>query len=244
MTAGSSPRLRGTEQTIESIKRQIRFIPAPAGNSLIRRRRPVPGAVHPRACGEQPFIRVGVFTGPGSSPRLRGTVTIDEAAFHDQRFIPAPAGNSRVPRSRETTWSVHPRACGEQVLRTSSHWFHFGSSPRLRGTARRPGTHLYNSRFIPAPAGNRRHCLPTPGPTPVHPRACGEQGPRRFRVAQRRGSSPRLQGTATAIGYLLENGRFIPAPAGNSLTNSSSRSGKTVHPRACGEQTYDASVSH
>ena len=49
----------------------------------------------------------------GSSPRLRGTPRVVRAVGGQRRFIPAPAGNTCVHRSRPHAAPVHPRACGE-----------------------------------------------------------------------------------------------------------------------------------
>ena len=50
------------------------------------------------------------------------------------------------------------------------------------------------------------------------------------------GSSPRLRGTAHQLADRRQVGRFIPAPAGNSLSLASTPFTESVHPRACGEQ--------
>ena len=72
---GSSPRLRGTVNGGGQLKVGQRFIPAPAGNSNPLCALAAQDPVHPRACGEQD--KRPCFTGPcpGSSPRLRGTVS-------------------------------------------------------------------------------------------------------------------------------------------------------------------------
>ena len=71
-----------------------RFIPAPAGNSLIRWEDAAFLGVHPRACGEQTLSARLNAAVPGSSPRLRGTVQLELLKHYELRFIPAPAGNS------------------------------------------------------------------------------------------------------------------------------------------------------
>ena len=154
--SGSSPRLRGTVLRCPSRARRHRFIPAPAGNRpfLFSFSRTTP--VHPRACGEQ--NRASSYTSSwfGSSPRLRGTEHTSNGLEQRGRFIPAPAGN-RMPI---TAWlfclTVHPRACGEQVVGPQAEGGTIGSSPRLRGTGPCRCRPPSGSRFIPAPAGNRR----------------------------------------------------------------------------------------
>ena len=113
-SAGSSPRVRGTELPVARRFRAVRFIPACAGNRTRSQCADRRISVHPRVCGEQlntsaHFKRIG-----GSSPRVRGTERVDERARVEQRFIPACAGNSLVDRRIFADVSVHPRVCGEQ----------------------------------------------------------------------------------------------------------------------------------
>ena len=70
---GSSPRLRGTHAPLDQVAGLLRFIPAPAGNTI-----PVSiwhrvAPVHPRACGEHTASAAAPGDATGSSPRLRGT---------------------------------------------------------------------------------------------------------------------------------------------------------------------------
>ena len=53
------------------------------------------------------------------------------------RFIPALAGNSYHPASKATSFSVHPRACGEQIVERDIRQDSNGSSPRLRGKVKK-----------------------------------------------------------------------------------------------------------
>ena len=234
---GSSPRLRGTGKCRTENPPNVRFIPAPAGNrrlsQLVKTRRPV----HPRACGEQPYVLLAQPTYFGSSPRLRGTAVRPVGTAHIFRFIPAPAGNSTPPPPKIPAFAVHPRACGEQGDDDQKRKVMIGSSPRLRGTVltRVPRTH--NRRFIPAPAGNRASEPPWMAVARVHPRACGEQYSAQYQSMTRIGSSPRLRGTVKEPIAQVPNNRFIPAPAGNRIWTSHSRLHRPVHPRACGEQS-------
>ncbi len=50
------------------------------------------------------------------------------------------------------------------------------------------------------------------------------------------GSSPRVRGTGIVVTLAVRSHRFIPARAGNRRDQTASQWGKTVHPRACGEQ--------
>ena len=154
----------------------------------------------------------------GSSPRLRGTSFLHPLHFVGARFIPAPAGNMREHRPAERDPPVHPRACGEHARGKSEKSGRIGSSPRLRGTCVRECDDRYRVRFIPAPAGNIRACTWPPRRPPVHPRACGEHAHIMKPQDMRYGSSPRLRGTCRRCHYRPQQGRFIPAPAGNILS--------------------------
>ena len=56
---GSSPRLRGTDESRAADRDRSRFIPAPAGNGPHRTPAALRYAVHPRACGERAEVRRG-----------------------------------------------------------------------------------------------------------------------------------------------------------------------------------------
>ena len=112
---GSSPRVRGTVTGIGPLKRQVRFIPARAGNRHVRRSLFPSRQVLPRACGEQETSVLFAGFMFGSSPRVRGTDEQLAQYVLLRRFIPARAGNSSLGTSVSAINTVHPRACGEQI---------------------------------------------------------------------------------------------------------------------------------
>ncbi len=171
---GSSPRLRGTPGNGGFLITEKRFIPAPAGNTPRMWLRRTPAAVHPRACGEHENPEPAPIKGGGSSPRLRGTRSDGIIHLTEQRFIPAPAGNTFTRTWSAIYYSVHPRACGEHTSWLLVTAVFDGSSPRLRGTHAGGWDHLLCLRFIPAPAGNTGPSKLNNTLTTVHPRACGE----------------------------------------------------------------------
>ena len=157
--------------------------------------------VHPRACGERLLPRDSARSRSGSSPRVRGTDLDPRVQKIDHRFIPARAGNGRGGLGVLMSDPVHPRACGEGSLMSSTCTMSSGSSPRVRGTGesrppwRRPG------RFIPARAGNGRLCPTSRIACSVHPRACGEGIYPCALLPPKSGSSPRVRGTGRALVY-------------------------------------------
>ena len=212
-----------------------RFIPAPAGNTphvilwLVR----IP--VHPRACGEHMAIWTFPARNCGSSPRLRGTHLAGVAKIGEDRFIPAPAGNTAARQNRASRGTVHPRACGEHPMLLAHVYVLVGSSPRLRGTHHGQGIFPALWRFIPAPAGNTAVAPARWFGTTVHPRACGEHPSPMIPHRRASGSSPRLRGTHIVDEPAVRGRRFIPAPAGNTFSSAAVMALGPVHPRACGE---------
>ena len=70
--AGSPPRMRGKprRQTIKCCN--IRITPADAGKTTRHRRSHRRSRDHPRGCGENMILVIGMHSGSGSPPRMRG----------------------------------------------------------------------------------------------------------------------------------------------------------------------------
>ena len=131
---GSSPRVRGTRSFISCQTSPSRFIPARAGNTPGRGCNRPAKPVHPRACGEHPDAPSQPLAVIGSSPRVRGTHLDRYVPVVGLRFIPARAGNTIFSSNQARRSTVHPRACGEHLIRASDFLLPCGSSPRVRGT--------------------------------------------------------------------------------------------------------------
>ncbi len=134
MTAGSSPRARGTVVCGHVSPVNDRFIPACAGNRGLRPLAPQVTPVHPRVRGEQVDDEASYWLPIGSSPRARGTGVNNLRWGCNCRFIPACAGNSNTHRVPLAIRAVHPRVRGEQLEDGIDGEFSRGSSPRARGT--------------------------------------------------------------------------------------------------------------
>ena len=194
-SSGSSPRVRGTVPSQDSVPPRPRFIPACAGNRFLGTVSNFFHSVHPRVCGEQALTGSSGCASDGSSPRVRGTVSYRIRAVGRKRFIPACAGNRFFPLYLVPAAPVHPRVCGEQIEHIACCLLTAGSSPRVRGTGKRHIVMITVFRFIPACAGNRQDPAAINLPDTVHPRVCGEQAIVQQHPEYVLGSSPRVRGT-------------------------------------------------
>ncbi len=95
--AGSSPRMRGAQMTIEQKRQTYRFIPAHAGSTTLKVQIKADVPVHPRACGEHQDCHSQYPRYHGSSPRMRGARPLVSAGGCRGRFIPAHAGSTGSP---------------------------------------------------------------------------------------------------------------------------------------------------
>ena len=86
--SGSSPRRRGTLLAIIRFHSPAGFIPAPAGNTRLRRRPCQQATVHPRAGREHAGAGDCLPPAPGSSPRRR------DPGY--QSVLPSQCGSSRA----------------------------------------------------------------------------------------------------------------------------------------------------
>ena len=151
---GSSPRVRGAVSSTFLVPRSAGIIPARAGSRAARSYITARTWDHPRACGEQSFLRQLIIVIVGSSPRVRGAELQSVRPALRDGIIPARAGSRRPMRGCSSHDRDHPRACGEQ------HPFGFllqhrqGSSPRVRGAGVCRYRYHQRYRIIPARAGS------------------------------------------------------------------------------------------
>ena len=150
---GSSPRVRGRQNTWRCRPRDPGLIPASAGQTTGQCRLGGIGGAHPRECGADSFLRLQPVSYAGSSPRVRGRPGRPVQAFAVSGLIPASAGQTtRTSRSDVINWA-HPRECGADCSTVELAGHIQGSSPRVRG---RPDIRVPTSLragLIPASAG-------------------------------------------------------------------------------------------
>ena len=212
---GSSPRVRGKLVRAVNAVHTSGLIPARAGKTVHRRRRHRGRSAHPRACGENSSVRAPVPATTGSSPRVRGKLSLSSRCHWDGGLIPARAGKTFLSSSIVYTPAAHPRACGENLQ----------LPPKLH----------HGVRLIPARAGKTATSVPKRRGWGAHPRACGENTNHARVGAVHYGSSPRVRGKH--IDSLRNMGvpGLIPARAGKTARSASTSWSPWAHPRACGE---------
>ena len=109
-----------------------------------------------------------------------------------------------------------------------------GSSPRMRGKRGAGRWAPSSDQIIPAHAGQTRAHGAQRRAFPDHPRACGANTNRVYRLADLFGSSPRMRGKRCGASRMIASARIIPAHAGQTQPPRSSGGRATDHPRACG----------
>ena len=170
---------------------------------------------HPRMCGEHHRVRRCPFPQEGSSPHVRGALSLTLSARMLVGIIPACAGSTRTSCNLWGCHRDHPRMCGEHRNRRSGTPTAAGSSPHVRGA--RCGRETCRSRpgIIPACAGSTRSwTCPIPR-TRDHPRMCGEHALLMTRATSRPGSSPHVRGALRDRVHRRRHAGIIPACAGS-----------------------------
>ena len=112
----------------------------------------------------------------------------------------------------------------------------------MRGTPSHPPGSLYNTRIIPAYAGNTFFPARAFFSRKDHPRVCGEHAHKMVYFIPSAGSSPRMRGTLQRVAVIAEPRGIIPAYAGNTNSAVSKKKWTKDHPRVCGEHIKSSSV--
>ena len=213
-TDGSSPRGRGKHGNRLQHPNRGGLIPARAGKTRSVASMSTVRPAHPRAGGENIQTAVQAVADFGSSPRGRGKPSGRAESTPTSRLIPARAG--KTSKEPPTFWKprAHPRAGGENVLRTQDRRTDHGSSPRGRGKHRCHARGDRRERLIPARAGKTTPLICRLRNSSAHPRAGGENTAVSSRSTASAGSSPRGRGKRAPSFARPTRARLIPARAG------------------------------
>ena len=151
----------------------------------------------------------------GSSPRMRGALSISFLPGFGLRIIPADAGSTMPIRTNKIAHKDHPRGCGEHTSAGVRFADSRGSSPRMRGAHPSDLRIVCQPGIIPADAGSTRTDQGTFTGFMDHPRGCGEHEVTSSSFWSLSGSSPRMRG-AHIIHFVYQiMERIIPADAGS-----------------------------
>ena len=232
--AGSSPRVRGSQQRILERFYRVGIIPAGAGLTPFSTPLFMDSRDHPRGCGAHPADSIDYQLKQGSSPRVRGSPARLFTTFSQLGIIPAGAGLTFSRAKLHSTTRDHPRGCGAhfapcQKLRNSQ-----GSSPRVRGSRAISAAAILCRRIIPAGAGLTVALLTICSADWDHPRGCEAHLFSEIQGAIAEGSSPRVRGSPWQKPLLSMPRGIIPAGAGLTVALLTICSADWDHPRGCG----------
>ena len=151
-----------------------RITPARAGKTMEEGLEKLREKDHPRACGENMAMLYEQMKEQGSPPRVRGKLFLLWTRSKHIRITPARAGKTRsTTLCSAVTWD-HPRACGENMIKSEVVRVTWGSPPRVRGKLFLCACRLHKNRITPARAGKTFSFLHQISQARDHPRACGE----------------------------------------------------------------------
>ena len=166
--------MRGAPDGLAGIQVGQGIIPAYAGSTLHVIQRIFVREDHPRVCGEHDSPSSRVMIAMGSSPRMRGALTISRWCASGRRIIPAYAGSTHGYLLCGRSCEDHPRVCGEHFYLLFRLGCRLGSSPRMRGAPLRGHLPVQDRRIIPAYAGSTIMRSALMFSSRDHPRVCGE----------------------------------------------------------------------
>ena len=129
----SSPRMRGAHDPAGRPGQGMGIIPAYAGSTSYPIGTEPHTGDHPRVCGEHGYGLANSGVKTGSSPRMRGALTIKYSLTGPDGIIPAYAGSTSLQSGLSRFSGDHPRVCGEHFRRSLPAFVFRGSSPRMRG---------------------------------------------------------------------------------------------------------------
>src|SRR6266508_1810311 len=118
--------------------------------------------VHPHACGDDQ-VSDGVHREPhGSPPRVWGRPAPAQHAADAERFTPTRVGTTDLSKPSNLRESVHPHACGDDVLWFTTASLRAGSPPRVWGRRVLGNDPSCSLRFTPTRVGTTQFRLAAP----------------------------------------------------------------------------------
>ena len=197
--SGSSPHVRGAHGEALVRDFEVGIIPACAGSTSMSAAYLSLSRDHPRMCGEHAMLIRSRASKSGSSPHVRGALTVGHATGREHGIIPACAGSTKCVMAIFVSERDHPRMCGEHLRADFGELAVEGSSPHVRGAR---GFHEiidHDAGIIPACAGSTSTPSAVPPHRRDHPRMCGEHPVQKRMALANGGSSPHVRGAPSLI---------------------------------------------
>ena len=170
---------------------------------------------HPRMCGEHMVQGLDTLVDAGSSPHVRGALTVGHATGREHGIIPACAGSTPNRSTASEYFRDHPRMCGEHIRNTMAARALEGSSPHVRGARLLIVLTVLTLGIIPACAGSTQALVHCPRRARDHPRMCGEHAWFEACRVELEGSSPHVRGARLDAPRVRSSTGIIPACAGS-----------------------------
>ena len=121
LTAGRSPRVRGSHDDGGNTANIYGSIPAGAGEPSVEVGQGQGGGVDPRGCGGAGWHDRSASASPGRSPRVRGSLYSVFSRNRHVGSIPAGAGEPQIRCKQRQPLGVDPRGCGGAANRAVSN---------------------------------------------------------------------------------------------------------------------------
>ncbi len=234
---GPSPRVWGKRPPQPHRPGPRRSIPTRVGKTDMTTAAILFISVHPHACGENGIGEQIAQQLAGPSPRVWGKRPYGEVIGYLLRSIPTRVGKTIASRCGLTPQSVHPHACGENVLVAVGLANADGPSPRVWGKPQQISEAYSCTRSIPTRVGKTLVMFLCSRGASVHPHACGENAPDIENHPRGIGPSPRVWGKRLTVDGCAGQRRSIPTRVGKTRCKRQARRLQTVHPHACGENS-------
>ena len=173
-SAGSPPRVREKPNGEYPNNNTYGITPASAGKTLVRLRRVVWTADHPRECGKNCLAKVPFYHLQVSPPRVREKLNHSCLTSLDHRITPASAGKTIVLSCMLKHLKDHPRECGKNFINFSTCYGDLGSPPRVREKPLFLSSVSSTYRITSASAGKTNLSELALEGLRDHPRECGK----------------------------------------------------------------------
>ena len=211
---GLSPPVRGNLRLAPALTAGLGSIPACAGEPPYPPSQPPAHRVYPRLCGGTQRCGVGLLSGLGLSPPVRGNLPDYLCRLPMPGSIPACAGEPTTPPSCPSPSGVYPRLCGGTYARRRRLTAHRGLSPPVRGNPAGAVAGGAAPGSIPACAGEPAQGGCVRHGRAVYPRLCGGTLLGQPACYVDPGLSPPVRGNRLAPLAFRLAPRSIPACAG------------------------------